>query len=98
MQPGEHRPLNQLSTLRLTVHAEFTTNGVTWRRDFASPGVIKLVSRVQDRAQEEVEFRKRSHVPMGHAVQLPVGGLGMQHRPGEGYAITFRDRAEIEPR
>ena len=58
--PSEHLPLNRLSTLKITLHGEFTRNGVTWRRDFPSPGVIKLVSRVQDRVQEEMEFQKRA--------------------------------------
>jgi len=87
--PGEHLPLNRLSTLKITVHAEFTRGGTTWRRDFASPGVIKLVSRVQDRAQEEVEFRKRSHVSMGP----PVGLLGQGAPLNQGGAVGMSPSA-----
>ena len=58
-------PLSSLSTLKLTLHATFTVGGKKWHRELTSPGVIKLVSRVQDRLQEEAAFRKRAHVPLG---------------------------------
>jgi len=65
-QPGEQMPLSRLSTLKITLHVEFTRGMVTWHKDFVSPGVVKLVSRVQDRAQEDIDFRKRKEAPPRH--------------------------------
>ena len=38
---SESMALSALSTLKLTLHATFVAGGVTWKRDFVSPGVIK---------------------------------------------------------
>jgi len=53
--PTEQLPLHKLSTLKLTLSVKFTRGGIHWEQDFISPGVIKLVSRVTDRALEDAE-------------------------------------------
>ena len=50
---GDQMPLSQLSSLKIVLHIEFrTADSVTWNTDIVSPGIIKLVSRVQDRSEE----------------------------------------------
>jgi len=51
-KPTEQLPLHKLSTLKLTLSVRFTRGDIQWEQDFISPGVIKLVSRVTDRALE----------------------------------------------
>ena len=45
--------------MKLSIIAEFTCGQVTWSHSFACPGVIKLVSRVTERALEEQESGRR---------------------------------------
>jgi len=54
-KPTEQLPLHKLSTLKLTLSVRFTRGDIQWEQDFISPGVIKLVSRVTDRALEDAE-------------------------------------------
>ena len=57
--PSEQLPLHKLSTLKLTLSVKLTRGGISWEQDFISPGVIKLVSRVTDRALEDAESAPR---------------------------------------
>jgi hypothetical protein len=57
--PSEQLPLHKLSTLKLTLSVKLTRGSISWEQDFISPGVIKLVSRVTDRALEDAESAPR---------------------------------------
>ena len=58
-RPHRRRPRAQLAAMKLSIIAEFTCGQVTWSHSFACPGVIKLVSRVTERALEEQESGRR---------------------------------------
>lgn len=48
VSPDDSMPLSRLSTLKLTLHVTFHREDSEWTRDFVSPGVLRLVSRVSE--------------------------------------------------
>mmetsp|Transcript_23370 Transcript_23370/g.58021 ORF Transcript_23370/g.58021 Transcript_23370/m.58021 type:complete len:629 (+) Transcript_23370:86-1972(+) len=103
--PSEQLQLHRLSTLKITLHVEFTSGSASWTKDFVSPGVIKLVSRVNEHrlsAEElqNMESRKRKDAPANDAdlnaasilVGRHVGVADSSRRQAEPIVVPARAR------